>query len=52
MIIFNEKEMESEYCLSDDLLLVINSTMSLSDVFEQLQRGEIPDPATPKCFLK
>ncbi|MBR3516393.1 MAG: hypothetical protein IKO10_08780 [Lachnospiraceae bacterium] len=52
MIIFNEKEMESEYCLSDDLLLVINSTMSLSDVFEQLQRGEIPDPVSTniQCF--
>ncbi len=40
MIIYNEKEMESEYCLSDDMLIVINSSVSLSDIFDLLQRGE------------
>lgn len=44
MIVYNEKEMKTEYCLSDDLLVVINSPISLSEIFDMLQRGETPDP--------
>ncbi len=40
MLIYNDKEMESEYCLSDDMLVVINSPVPLSEIFEMLQRGE------------
>ena len=44
MIVYNEKEMKTEYCLSDDMLIVINSPVSLSEIFEALQRGETLDP--------
>ncbi len=46
MIIYNEKEMESEYCVSDDMLLIINSTLPLSEIFDKLQKEEDLDPET------
>ncbi len=50
MIVFNDKEMESEYCLSDDMVIVINSPLSLGEIFSMLQKGEEIDPA--KVFIQ
>lgn len=40
MIIFNEKEYQGKYVLSDSMLLVINSNLSLGEVYDKLRKGE------------
>lgn len=44
MIIFNNKEMGSKYTLSDDMILEINSPLSLDVIYEKLAKGEEISP--------
>ena len=40
MIIFNNKEMGSKYTISDDMILEINSPLSLEEIYSRLCKGE------------
>lgn len=44
MIIFNGKEYQGKYVLSDSMLLVINSNLSLGEVYDRLRKGEELSP--------
>ena len=44
MIIFNEKEYQGKYALYDNMLLVINSNLTLNEIYEKLRKGEDISP--------
>ena len=50
MIIFNEKEYQGKYALYDNMLLVINSNLTLNEIYEKL--GSIDDYFGFKSFKK
>lgn len=44
MITLNQKEQESKYLTVDDIVVEINSTMSLEEIYDKLRKGEdIPE---------
>ena len=40
MILYNEKEKQGKYVLSDSMLLVINSPLPIEVIYDKLRKGE------------
>ena len=51
MIIYNEKEYQGKYTLFDNMLITINSRLSLNEIYERLKNGEDLSPEEASIFV-